>query len=67
MDKMKFNRLKYENKDIKNYDLFSLEIDPNDNNIWYISFKGIKNTLYENENFKLKFQFNDRYVSNNNL
>ena len=67
MNKMKFNRLKYENKDIKNYDLFSLEIDPNDNNIWYISFKGIKNTLYENENFKLKFQFNDRYVSNNNL
>ena len=67
MDKMKFNRLKYENKDIKNYDLFSLEIDPNDNNIWYISFKGVKNTLYENENFKLKFQFNDRYVSNNNL
>ena len=67
MNKMKFNRLKYENKDIKNYDLFSLEIDPNDNNIWYISFKGIKNTLYENENFTLKFQFNDRYVSNNNL
>ena len=67
MDKMKFNRLKYENKDIKNYDLFSLEIDPNDNDIWYISFKGIKNILYENENFKLKFQFNDRYVSNNNL
>ena len=67
MNKMKFNRLKYENKDIKNYDLFSLEIDPNDNNIWYISFKGVKNTLYENENFKLKFQFNDRYVSNNNL
>ena len=67
MNKMKFNRLKYENKDIKNYDLFSLEIDPNDNDIWYISFKGIKNTLYENENFTLKFQFNDRYVSNNNL
>ena len=67
MDKMKFNRLRYENNDIKNYDLFSLEIDPNDNDIWYISFKGIKNTLYENENFKLKFQFNDRYVSNNNL
>ena len=67
MDKMKFNRLKYENKDIKNYDLFSLEIDPNDNDIWFISFKGIKNTLYENENFTLKFQFNDRYVSNNNL
>lgn len=64
MDKMKFNRLKYENKDIKNYDLFSLEIDPNDNNIWYISFKGIKNTLYENENFKLKFDFGLEYVSN---
>ena len=63
MNKMKINRLKFENKDIKNYDIFSQEIDPNDNNIWYITFKGMDNTLYENEIFKLKFQFNYRYVN----
>ena len=64
MNKIKINRLKYENKDLNKYDIFSHEIDPNDNNIWYITFKGIENTLYENENFKLKFQFNDNYVNN---
>ena len=65
MKNMKINRLKHENKDILKYDLFSLEIDSKDHNIWYISFKGIENTLYENENFKLKFQFNDKYVIKN--
>ena len=64
MDKIALNRLKYEIKDIKNYPQFSLDIDPSNNNIWYITFKGAKDTLYENEDFKLKFHFNERYVNN---
>ena len=63
MEKILLSRLKYELKDIKNYPQFSLDIDPSNNNLWYINFKGAKDTLYENENFKLKFHFNEHYAS----
>ena len=56
------NRLKYELKNIKKYNQLSVKIDPNNNYIWYVSFKGVEKTLYENEIFTLKFQFDDGYV-----
>ena len=61
------NRLNYELKNIKKYNQLSVKIDPNNNYIWYVSFKGAEKTLYENEIFTLKFQFDDGYVIINNL
>ena len=54
------NRLNYELKNIKKYNQLSVKIDPNNNYIWYVSFKGLKKILYEI--FTLKFQFDDGYV-----
>ena len=64
---MMINRLYHDIKDIKQYEQFSLDLEELNNKIIYLSFKGADKTLYENENFKLKFQFNERYVSNNFL
>ena len=61
---MKQNRLKYEYEDIKKYNQFKVTIDPQDTNIWYVSFKGADKTLYANEEFMLKFQFDEGYVKN---
>ena len=61
--KVKNNRLKYEYKDILKYAQFPCEIDKENPDIWIISFQGAKNTLYDKEIFKLKFEFNDFYVS----
>ena len=65
MEKMKKGRLKFEIKDLKKYQQFSLDIDESNNNILYISFQGTNKTLYENEKFKLKFHFGKNYVNNN--
>ena len=62
---MKQNRLKYEYEDIKKYNQFKVTIDPQDTNIWYVSFNGADKTLYANEEFMLKFQFDEGYVKNN--
>ena len=62
---MKANRLKFEFEDMKKYSQFKLNIDPNNFYIWYVSFKGAEQTLYQNENFTLKFQFDEGYVINN--
>ena len=62
MKGIKQNRLKFELEDMKKYNQFSLKIDPNNYNIWYVSFKGADKTLYENENFTLRFQFDEDYV-----
>ena len=62
---MKGNRLKFEFEDMKKYNQFKLNIDPKNFNIWYVSFQGAKKTLYQNENFTLKFQFDEGYVNNN--
>ena len=56
------NRLRYESKDLKENNKYKVTIDDGNSNIWYVSFKGAKDTLYENENFKLKFEFGDNYV-----
>ena len=56
------NRLKFELEDIKKYPQFSVKIDQNNNNVWYVSFKGADKTLYENENFTIRFQIDDSYV-----
>ncbi len=56
------NRLKYEYEDLKKYSQFTVNIDPKNSNIWFISFKGANKTLYENENFTLRFQFDEGYV-----
>ena len=56
------NRLKYELLDIKKYNQFKVQIDPKNNYVWYVSFKGAEKTLYENENFTLRFQFDEDYV-----
>ena len=56
------NRLKAEFKEINSNPNLNLTIDENNNKICYISFKGAEKTLYENENFKLKFELSDYYV-----
>ena len=55
------NRLKVEFKDIKKNPKLKLELVENQSNICYVCFKGEDNTLYENESFKLKFEFDDNY------
>ena len=64
MSGMTKNRLKFEFEDMKKYSQFKLNIDPNNFYIWYVSFKGAEQTLYQNENFTLKFVFDARYVIN---
>ena len=63
MKGIKQNRLKFEYEDLKKYPQFKLNIDPQNNFIWYVSFKGADKTLYENENFTLKFHFDGEYVN----
>ena len=62
MKKRMQNRLKFEYEDMKKFPQFKLELDNTKTNIWYVSFKGANKTLYQNENFKLKFVFDDDYV-----
>ena len=59
---MRQNRLKFEYEDIKKYNQFKVNIDPKNNSIWFVSFKGADKTLYSNENFTLRFQFDEGYV-----
>ena len=56
------NRLRCELKDLRENNKFHVTIDDDNSKIWYVSFKGAKDTLYENEDFKLKFEFGDNYV-----
>ena len=56
------SRLKHELKDIKNNPNLSLYIDENNPYIWFISFQGAKDSIYENEQFKLKFELQEGYV-----
>ncbi len=65
MKKRMLSRLKFEREDMKKYPQFTLEIDQNHSNIWYVYFTGAEKTLYAKENFKLKFVFDDNYVSMN--
>ena len=71
--KISGNRLKAEFKEITSNKQLELQIDENNDKIWYISFTGAEKTLYENEKFKLKFELNEYYVSsyiynhNNNI
>ena len=59
------SRLKYELLDIKKYPQFKVTIDPKNSNIWFVNFKGAEKTLYENEYFTLRFEFDSGYVNNN--
>ena len=60
-------RLKHEMQDIAKYPQFSLKIDPQSSYIWYIDFKGVEKTLYENESFTLRFKFDPDYVRKKNI
>ena len=60
---MTVKRILHEEKMIKSNTKLKLTKDENNQKIWYVSFTGAENTLYENENFKLMFQFADNYVS----
>ena len=63
MSKIRDNRLKCELQDLQqNYPKLKVEVYPQNFYIWYISFQGAEKTLYENENFKLRFEFLDTYV-----
>ena len=62
MKKRMQTRLKFEYEDMKKFPQFKLELDNTQTNIWFVSFKGADKTLYQNENFKLKFVFDDDYV-----
>ncbi len=61
MSSLSANRLNSELKTIKSNPNLALEFDDNYPNIWYISFKGADKTLYENETFKLRFEFGENY------
>ena len=62
MNSLLFNRLKHESKEMDSYPQFTLTKDSSNELIWYVSFKGVENTLYENEEFTLKFEFSYKYV-----
>ena len=62
MKKRMQSRLKFEYEDMKKFPQFKLELDNTQTNFWFVSFKGADKTLYQNENFKLKFVFDDDYV-----
>lgn len=59
----RFSRLNKELADLKTYDFFKTEVDPNNFQIWRVSFKGAQGTLYEGEDFTLQFKFPDAYVN----
>ena len=56
------SRLRYEMKILQENKKFSYKLDNNNPRIWYILFEGAEKTLYENEKFKLKFEFDEGYV-----
>ncbi len=60
---MTVKRLLHEEKMIKSNPKLKLTKDENNQKIWYVSFTGAENTLYENENFKLMYEFADNYLS----
>ena len=62
MNSIRQKRLKFEFEDMKNYPEFKVTIDQKNGDVWYVEFKGAAKTLYENENFTLKFQFDKQYV-----
>ena len=62
MQGKKLNRLNKELQILKSFPKFSTKVDENDSRIWYISFKGVENTLYAGENFTLRFTFSNEYV-----
>ena len=63
MQAKRLNRLNKELEDLKTFkETFSVTVDPNNNRIWKISFKGAEKTLYEGEYFTLQFKFPDEYV-----
>lgn len=55
-------RLEKEIEDLKKYDIFHLEVDPDDFMIWKISFQGAEGTLYAGEKYTLRFKFSSEYV-----
>ena len=58
-----YHRLNIEFNEMgKDFPQFPVTKDKSNQLIWYISFKGADNTLYANENFKLKFEFSPDYV-----
>ena len=59
---MKVNRLLHEEKLIKSNPKLRLTKDENNPYIWFISFQGAKDSIYENEQFKLKFELQEGYV-----
>ena len=57
------NRLNKELSDIQHDNIFQVKVDDNNNKIWYVTIKGIENTLYANETYTLQFKFPDNYVN----
>ena len=56
-------RIKVELDEIKKeFPQFKVEVDKSNQFIWYISFKGAENTLYANEDFKIKYEISNNYV-----
>lgn len=48
---------------ISHNDVLTLELDDKYPQRWFIKFKGAKGSLYENEEFKLRFVFGEAYVN----
>ena len=42
-------------------DTLELTVVDEPNNIWHVSFYGVKDTLYAGERFTLQFKFDDKY------
>ena len=56
-------RIKVELDEIKKeFPQFKVDVDKSSQFIWYISFKGAENTLYANEDFKIKYEISNNYV-----
>ena len=56
-------RIKVELEEMKKeYPQFPVTADKSNELIFYINFKGVENTLYANEEFKIKYEMSQKYV-----
>ena len=62
MQKRIINRLLKEQKILEKNKDFTLEIDPKNFNIWYLTFPCAEGSIYKGETYTLKFTFPNNYV-----
>ena len=55
-------RLNIEYEQLESSQIFKVERDKKNSYLFYISFNGAKDTIYEGEKFKIQYKFNSGHV-----